>query len=195
MNHLKEKYKKEVVPQMMKEFGYKTPLAVPCLKKIVVSCGFGKEIIGLSSSERDKFINNVFETLALITGQKPILKRARISISSFKLRKGMPVGAMVTLRRERMFDFLEKLIKVVLPRSKDFRGIPLKSLDKNGNLSLGFKEYVPFPEVTPEKERAIFGLEITIVTNARDRKKGERLLRLIGLPLQASNEADAEKEK
>jgi len=173
------------VPKMMEKFGYKSPMAVPKIEKIVVNSGFGKQISGKTSSEREKVINTVMEVLGLITGQKPSLRKARKSISSFKLRKGQPVGAKVTLRKKRMYDFLERLIMIVLPRTRDFKGIPLKSVDKEGNLTLGFKEYSPFPEVTIEKEKGIFGLEITIATTAKTREEGIELLRLIGVPLQA----------
>jgi len=183
---LMEKYKKEVTPKMMEKFGYKSPMAVPRIEKIVVNSGFGRQISGKTSSEREKVIKNIVDTLALITGQKPTLRKARKSISSFKLRKGQPVGAKVTLRKKKMYDFLEKLILLVLPRMRDFKGIPLKSVDKEGNLTLGFKEYSPFPEVTLEKEKGVFGLEVTVVTTAKTQDEGIELLRLLGLPIKES---------
>ena len=180
---LKDKYKKEVIPQMVEKFGYKSPMAVPKIEKVVVNCGFGREVTGKTSSEREKFIENIFSVLAQITGQKPVLQKAKKSISSFKLREGMPIGAKVILRKKRMYSFLEKLIWLVLPRTRDFRGIPLSSVDKEGNLTLGFKEYSPFSEVVLEKEKAIFGLEVTIVTNAKNRDEGIELLRLMEFPI------------
>ncbi len=182
MLKLSEKYKKEVIPEMMKKFGYKNPMAVPKVKKVIIHCGFGKEVIGKSSSEREKVIKNIFGVLGLITGQKPVLTKAKKSISSFKLREGMSIGAKVTLRRKKIYDFLEKLIWLVLPRTRDFRGIPLSVVDKKGNLTLGFKEYSAFPEVIIEKEKGIFGLEITIATTAKNREEGIELLKLIGFP-------------
>ncbi len=181
---LQEKFKKEVIPEMMKKFGYKNPMAVPKIEKITVNCGFGKIVAGKTSSEREKYLKNVSEVLSLITGQKPTLQKAKMSISSFKLRKGMPIGSRVTLRKKKMYDFLGKLIWLVLPRKRDFRGIPLKSVDGNGNLTIGFKEYSPFPEVVLEKDKNIFGLEISITTNAQNRKEGIELMRLMGLPLE-----------
>jgi len=180
---LKDKYKKEVIPQMVEKFGYKSPMAVPKIEKVVVNCGFGREVTGKTSSEREKFIESIFSVLAQITGQKPVLQKAKKSISSFKLREGMPIGAKVILRKKRMYSFLEKLIWLVLPRTRDFRGIPLSSVDKEGNLTLGFKEYSPFSEVVLEKEKAIFGLEVTIVTNAKNRDEGIELLRLMEFPI------------
>jgi large subunit ribosomal protein L5 len=180
---LKELYKKKVVPEMMKTFGYKNPNAVSKIEKVVVTSSFGKQASGKSSSERGKIINNTLDVLSAITGQKPSLTKAKKSVSSFKLREGQVIGAKVTLRRNRMNDFLEKLIWIVLPRTRDFRGIPLKSIDKQGNLTLGFKDYSPFPEVVLEKEKGIFGLEVTVVTSAKNKEEGIKLLRLIGFPL------------
>ena len=183
---LKDKYKKEVIPQMMEKFGYKSPMAVPKIEKVVVNCGFGREVTGKTSSEREKFIDNILNILAQITGQRPALTKAKESISSFKLREGIPIGAKVVLRKKRMYDFLEKLIWLVLPRTRDFKVVPLKSIDKEGNLTLGFKEYSSFPEVVPEK--GIFGLEVTVVTNAKSREEGIELLRLMEFPLKMNIE-------
>jgi len=185
MLRLKEKYKQEVIPKMMERFGYENPMAVPKIEKVVVNCGFGRMVVGKGSKEREAIQEHILKTLALITGQKPALRQARKSISSFKLRKGMPIGAMVTLRGQRMYDFLEKLIWVVFPRTRDFKGIPLKSFDEKGNLTVGFKEYIPFPEVTPEKEKGIFGLEVTITTTAKSREEGVELLKLLGFPIKS----------
>lgn len=188
MKMLIEKYNKEVVPKMMEKFGLKNKMAVPKIVKIVVNSGFGKEIVGKSGSEREKTIKNIENVISLTTGQRPNQRQAKISISSFKLREGMPIGLSVTLRGQRMYDFLGKLIHVVLPRMRDFRGIPLKSIDKKGNLSIGFKEYAPFPEVSLEKEKGNFGLETVIVTNAGNKEKGEELLRMMGIPLQVKSQ-------
>jgi len=179
---LVEKYKKEVVPEMMKRFGYKSVAAVPKLKKIVVNCGFGKMVIGKGSGDREKIEEYISSSLALITGQKPSLRKATKSIAAFKLREGMVVGATATLRRKRMYDFLEKLMWVVLPRSRDFRGIDPSCMTKQGDLSIGFKEYVPFPELKIEKEKGLFGLEVTISTSAKTKEEGMELLKLLGFP-------------
>jgi large subunit ribosomal protein L5 len=183
---LKDKYKKEVIPQMMEKFGYKNPMAVPKIEKVVINCGFGKMIVGKGSAEREKIQNHILNTLSLIVGQKPSLKKARKSISSFKLRKGMTIGAQITLRGKKMYEFLEKLIWLVLPRTRDFRGIPLSAFDQNGNLTIGFREYTPFPEVTPEKEKGIFGLEVTVVTTAKNGEEGIELLKLLGFPIKTT---------
>ena len=183
MLRLKEKYKKEVIPKMMESFGYKNVMAVPKITKIVVNCGFGKQLSGKSSSEKEKVIKRISDILSLILGQKPGLRRAKKSIASFKLREKMPVGLASTLRGKRMYDFLERLIWIALPRTRDFRGIALGSFDKQGNLTLGVKEYSSFPEVIAEKEQGLFGLEITIVNNAKTTKEAIQLFRLLGLPL------------
>ncbi|MDI6591654.1 MAG: 50S ribosomal protein L5 [Patescibacteria group bacterium] len=183
MNRLREKYQKEVIPEMMKKFGYTNALAVPKIEKVVVNCGFGKLISGKTSEEQKKIYEAILEDLALITGQLPILTRAKKSISGFKIRKGLPVGAQVTLRGKRMYDFLERLIHIGLPRSRDFRGIDPKSLDKEGNLTIGIKEHIAFPEISPEKVKNIFGLEITVVTTAKNKEEGLELLKLLGFPI------------
>lgn len=185
MLHLSEKYKKEVIPEMMKRFGYKNPMAVPKIEKVVVNCCFGREISGKGSSDREKIIKNVSNILSMITGQKPALAPARKSIAAFKLREGMPIGLKATLRKKRMYDFLERLIWLVLPRTRDFRGIPLETIDKQGNLTIGFKDYSPFLEVVIDRDKGVFGLEATVVTTARDKKEGIELLRLLGFPLKA----------
>lgn len=179
---LSEKYKKEIIPAMMKIFGYKSPMAVPKLKKIVLNVGFGKEISKLSGQEKEKFLKYISETLAKISGQKPVFCQAKKSISGFKLKKGSIIGAKVTLRRKKMYDFLERLIYLTLPRTRDFRGIDQKSLDEKGNLTIGIREITSFPEVVLEKEKQIFPLEVTIVTTAKTKKEGKELLRLLGVP-------------
>lgn len=181
--HLKEKYEKEVIPKMREKFGYKNNMAVPRVEKIVVNVGFGREIAGKSSEERKKICNSVSEDLTLITGQKGVLTNAKKSISAFKIREGVSVGAMITLRRKKMYDFLEKLINIALPRSRDFQGIDQKSFDNKGNLTIGIKEHIVFPEVSPEKSKQIFGFEATIVTTAKKREEGIELLKFLGFPI------------
>jgi len=178
MSRLKELYKKEVIPKMKEIFGYKNDLAVPKLEKITLNIGLGEAI----KRNDPKQIETAKQTCLKITGQKPTETKAKKSISGFKIRKGQVVGLKATLRGEKMYDFLDKLINVTLPRSRDFRGIPLTSFDERGNLSLGFREQLIFPEISPEAVEKIHGLEITIITTARDREKGLTLLKLFGLP-------------
>ena len=185
MLKLKDKYKKEVIPQMMEKFGYTSPMAVPVIKKVVVNTGFGREAVAKTGDEQKKLQESAVESLSLICGQKAVLTRAKNAISTFKLRKGMPIGAMVTLRGQRMYDFLEKVINVVLPRSRDFRGIDSKSMDKEGNLTIAIKEQIAFPEISAERAKQIFGLEITMATNAKSRERGLELLKLMGLPIKS----------
>jgi len=183
MNKMQEKYEKEVIPKMMEKFGHINKMAVPKIKKVVVNIGFGKLISGKTSSERQKILDDIKNDLMLITGQQPVFTKARKSISGFKVRKGMAVGAMVTLREKRMFDFLERLINIVLPRSRDFSGIGPKSFDKKGNLTLSIKEHISFPEILPEKIKRILSFEITIVTSSQKREEGLALLTLMGFPI------------
>jgi large subunit ribosomal protein L5 len=187
MERLKEKYQKEVVPAMAKEDNLKSPMAVPAIEKVVVSTGFGKMIASLGSDEQKKTVNAISRDLSLITGQYPVVNKAKKAISSFKLRKGMPAGASVVLRGEKMYDFLERVINIALPRSRDFSGIPLKSFDKEGNLTIPVKEQNIFPEISPEDSKINFGLEITVVTTAKTKEEGVRLLRLLGFPLKKEN--------
>jgi len=183
MLRLKEKYQKEVIPAMMERFGYTNKMAVPKIEKVIINTGFGRLISGKTGEEQKKIQDAILEDLSLITGQRPILTKAKKSISGFKIRKGMPVGARVTLREKRMGDFLERLIHIALPRSRDFRGIDPKSFDPKGNLTLAIKEHIAFPEISPEKVKNIFGLEITVVTTAKSKEEGMELLRLLGFPI------------
>ena len=183
MVKIQEKYRKEVIPQMMEKFGYKNIMVVPKIVKVIVNTGFGKLIAGKSSEEQKKIYEPILEDLALITGQRPVLRRAKKSISTFKVREGMSLGAAVTLRRERMYAFLERLIYIALPRTRDFRGIEPKSLDEKGNLTHGIREHIVFPEILPEKVKNIFGLEVTVVTTAKNSEEGLKLLKLMGFPL------------
>ena len=183
MLKLKDKYQKEVIPQMTEKFGYKSIMAVPRIKKAVVNTGFGREIVAKTGDEQKKFQEAILEQLSLICGQKAVLTRAKKSIAGFKIRKGLPVGAKITLRGRIMYDFLERIINVVLPRSRDFRGIDPKSVDEKGNMTFAIKEYIAFPEIAQEKVRQIFGLEITVATDARSREEGLELLKLMGFPI------------
>lgn len=180
---LKEKYKKETIPQMMARFGYKSPMAVPTIRKVVVNTGFGREVVGKTGEEQKKFQESVLESLSLICGQRAVFTSAKKAISAFKTRKGMAIGAMITLRGNKMYDFLERIINIVLPRSRDFRGIDSKSLDRQGNLTIAIKEHIVFPEVSAERVKQIFGLEITAVTNAKSREEGLELLKTMGFPI------------
>ncbi|HDM32023.1 MAG TPA: 50S ribosomal protein L5 [bacterium] len=178
---LKEKYQKEVVPKMMEEINLKNPFQVPRIEKVVINSGIGKLLNSFPSDKQPQIIEEILNDLALITGQRPAICPARKSISSFRVKKGMPIGVKVTLRRQRMYDFLARLIHIVLPRLRDFKGIDLKSFDKSGNLTIGIKEQTVFPEIKPKD--LTFGLEITVVTSCDDREKSIELLRLLGFPL------------
>ena len=173
---LKEIYEKEVTPALMGTFGYRNGMQVPALKKIVLNIGLGEAIKNI------KLLDSAVADLALIAGQKPVITKARKSIAAFKLREGMPIGCMVTLRRTKMYDFLYKLINITLPRVRDFRGISGKAFDGRGNYSLGIKEHIIFPEIDYDKTDSIKGLNISIVTSAETDKEGKELLRLMGMP-------------
>lgn len=177
-NNLKEKYQKEIAPKLAKELGLANILAAPKIEKIVIN-------IGLSEAMEDKkTLEASSHDLAVITGQKPKVNKARRSIAGFKLRAGQPIGLMVTLRGQRMYDFFEKLVAVVLPRLRDFQGVSLKSFDRQGNYSLGIPEQIVFPEVDYARVDKVRGLEITIVTNAHTDEKAKRLLELLGMPFE-----------
>lgn len=173
---LDEHYRKEVVPALLKELGIKNALAAPRLTKVVLNIGLGKQ------SGDNKHSELVVKTLNRITGQKPVLTLAKKSISNFKIRQGMVVGVMVTLRGKRMYDFLDKLIRVGLPRVRDFRGLQAKSIDTQGNLAIGFREHLIFPEIRSDEVEAIHGLEVAITTTAGSRAKGKKLFELLGFP-------------
>jgi len=183
MQSLKEKYKKEVVPEMVKRFGYKSVMATPAIKKVVINSSFGKEAVAKTGSEREKIQNLIMQDLSLITGQKPKIVKSKKSIAGFKLREGLEIAAVVTLRRGKMWDFIERLIYLSLPRSRDFKGLNPKSIDNMGNLNIGFREHISFPEIFTEKEKTIIGLEITIVTNAKSKEEGLELYKLLGFPI------------
>lgn len=173
---LEEQYQKEVIPKLLKEGGYKSPMAVPRLVKAVLN-------IGLKEGASDKkVLETVGAQLAAIVGQKPKITRAKRAIASFKIQAGDTIGLAVTLRRKRMYNFVEKLIKIVLPRLRDFRGVSRQSFDGRGNYTLGIDEQIVFPEIDFAKIDKIRGLEITIVTNSKSNKEAERLLELMGFP-------------
>ena len=186
MSEIKEKYEKKVVAAMQEKFGYKNKMSVPRIQKVVVNTGFGKLIGAKTKDEQRKFFEYVLTNFSQITGQKPVLTAARTSISSFKLREGSTVGSKVTLRGKKMFDFLEKVVNIVLPRSRDFRGINIMAVDKGGNLNIGIKEHIVFPEISPEKSPIILGLQITVTTNAKTKEEGLELFRLLDFPIKKS---------
>jgi large subunit ribosomal protein L5 len=176
MSKLKELYDTEVVPQLTEKFKYQNRMQVPKLEKITLNMGLGEAI------QNVKILDSAKEELKIISGQAPVITRARRSIAAFKLREGMPIGCMVTLRRNRMFDFLNKLVNVALPRVRDFRGISGKAFDGFGNYSLGIKEHIIFPEIDFDKIDKVKGLNISIVTSAGTNEEGKELLRLLGMP-------------
>ena len=176
MSTLKELYNKEIIPSLMKEYNYKTVMQVPKLEKIVINMGVGE------GAREDKFIDAAIQDLQTITGQKPVVTKARKSIAGFKLREGQTIGAKVTLRNENMYDFMEKLIKVALPRVRDFRGISNHSFDGHGNYTLGIKEQLIFPEIEYDNILKISGMDIVFVTTAKTNKEAESLLKAFGMP-------------
>jgi len=175
MSRLKEKYLREIVPVMIKEFGYRNVMEVPKLEKVVLNMGLGEAIHNI------KVLDSAVEELALISAQKPVITKAKRSIASFKLREGMPIGCMVTLRSERMYYFLDKLFNVALPRVRDFRGLSDKAFDGRGNYTLGIKEQIIFPEINYDKIDKVKGLNITIVTTTTNDAEGRFLLEKMGL--------------
>jgi large subunit ribosomal protein L5 len=179
MSRLKETYEQDLMPALTKEFRYTSPMEVPRLKKIVLNMGLGEAIQNI------KVLDASMEELALIAGQRPVVTRARKSIASFKLREGMPIGCMVTLRRGRMYDFFDKLVNVALPRVRDFRGLSDKALDGRGNFTVGIKEHIIFPEIDYDKIDKIKGLNITIVTTAKTDEEGKALLKMMGMPFKS----------
>lgn len=178
MNRLKEKYNKEVKQTLKKEFEIKNDMSLPKVIKVVVNMGVGE------AAKNKQTMDNLKKDLAVISGQFPSTRNAKVSIASFSLRAGMPVGLTVTLRGERMFSFLDRLFSIVLPRLRDFRGVSDKSFDKSGNYTLGVAEHTVFPELDPGKSSAAHGLEITIVTNGSGVVQSKRLLELMGMPFQ-----------
>ena len=176
MSQMKEYYEKEIVPALLDTFKYRNIMQVPRLEKIVLNIGMGEAIQNI------KVLDSAVEELTAVAGQRPVITRAKKSIAAFKLRTGMPIGCMVTLRKQRMFDFLNKLVNIALPRVRDFRGISGKAMDGRGNYSLGIKEQIIFPEIDYDKIDKIKGMNITIVTTAKTDKEGKELLKKLGMP-------------
>lgn len=178
MNGLKQLYKDEVIPSLMNKFNYDSVMEVPAVEKIVINMGVGDAV------QNTKALDSVVDELALITGQKPVITKARKSIAGFRLREGMPIGAKVTLRGERMNEFLQKLIGVSLPRVRDFRGISNKAFDGRGNYTLGVKEQLIFPEINYDKVNKVRGMDIVIVTSSNTDEEARELLAQLGMPFQ-----------
>ena len=175
-SRLKEKYQKEVVPGLQKEFNYKNPMQVPTVNKVVINIGMGEAI------QNAKAMDAAVSDLATITGQRPVITRAKRSVATFKLREGMQIGCMVTLRGDRMYQFLDKLMNVALPRLRDFQGVSADAFDGRGNYTLGLREQLVFPEIDYDKVDKVRGMEVSIVTTARTDEEGRRLLKLMGMP-------------
>lgn len=173
---LKQRYTEQVVPALVKKFSYKSPMEVPRLEKIVINMGLGAAV------QNGKIIEAAVSELAMITGQKPVVTRAKKSISSFKLREGQPIGAMVTLRRDRMWEFFDRLITFSLPRVRDFRGVSSKAFDGRGNYTLGIREQIVFPEIEYDKVDRIHGMNVSFVTTAKNDEQGRALLAELGMP-------------
>ncbi len=176
---LRERYEQEIVPALMREFGYQNVMQVPKIEKVVLNIGLGEAI------QNAKALDAAVGDLQAIAGQKPIITRAKRSIAAFKLREGMPIGAKVTLRGDRMFEFLDRLISIALPRIRDFRGVSPNGFDGRGNYTLGLTEQIIFPEIDYDRVDKVRGLEATLVTTARTDEEGRRLLQLIGMPFRA----------
>jgi large subunit ribosomal protein L5 len=176
MLRLKEKYYKEAMPKIKEAFGYKNNLAVPRIEKVVVNTGIGR------FQDEQQIKESIFNDIALICGQRPVYKKAKHAISAFKIREGSIVGIAVTLRGAKMYDFLDRLINVALPRSRDFRGISNKGIDQYGNLSIGLKEQIIFPEISAESAKKIFSLQVCVKTNAKNKQQAFELFKLLGFP-------------
>jgi len=177
---LKEKYQKEVVPALQKEFGYKNVMAVPKIEKVVVNMGLGE------ATSNAKIVDTGADELARITGQKPVTRRAKKSIAAFKVRKGMPIATMVTLRGERMWEFLDRLMSIALPRVRDFKGVSPRGFDGRGNYTLGLRDQLLFPEIDYMKVDKARGMNVSVVTTAKTDEEARKLLQFIGMPFRAS---------
>jgi len=180
MNRLKEKYQKEVVPALSKEFGYKNLMAVPRVEKVVVNMGLGE------ATSNAKLVDVGADELARITGQKPVTRRAKKSIAAFKVRKGMPIATMVTLRGDRMWEFLDRLMTIALPRVRDFKGVSPRGFDGRGNYTLGLRDQLLFPEIDYMKVDKARGMNVSVVTTARTDEEARKLLKFIGMPFRAN---------
>ena len=182
LSRMHERYRKEVVPALMKRFSYGNPMAVPKVRKVVVNIGLGEASVNV------KLLDVAAIELGQIAGQKPVITRAKKSIANFKIRKGMPLGCCVTLRGERMYEFLDRLCNIVLPRVRDFKGLPANSFDGRGNYTMGLKDQLVFPEIDYTRVDKIKGMNITITTSARSDEEGRELLKLMGVPLRGQGE-------
>ena len=183
MSRLKERYDKEVAPALKKEFGYSNVMAIPKLQKIVVNMGLGE------ATQNAKIVDTGADEVARITGQKPVATRAKKSIAQFKVRQGMPIGAMVTLRGERMYDFLDRLMNVALPRVRDFKGVSPKGFDGRGNYTLGLRDQLLFPEIDYMKVDKARGMNVSVVTSARTDEEARKLLQFIGMPFRLADKS------
>lgn len=173
---LKEQYQKKIVPALKEELGIKNNMLVPRLTKVVLNVGFGRHF------KEKEYISDIDNSLLKIAGQKAVMTKAKKSISAFKIREGLVIGAKVTLRGQRMYDFVEKLVNITFPRVRDFRGISAKAIDRAGNITIGFKDHTPFPEIKVEEINNIFGLEVCLSTNAKNAQEGLALFRALGFP-------------
>ena len=180
MVRLKEKYKEDIAPALMKKFEYKSPMQIPKLEKIIVNVGIG------DAKDNSKAIDAVLNDISIITGQRPVVTKARKSVAAFKLRQGMPIGIKVTLRNEKMYEFMDRLFSIALPRVRDFRGINANAFDGRGNYSMGLKEQLIFPEIEYDKVEKIRGMDICFVTTAKTDEEAKELLSLFGAPFQRS---------
>lgn len=180
---LKERYRKDVIPKLRERFSFKNVMEVPRLEKVVINVRVG------DATQDSRFVDKAVEELAIIAGQRPMIARARKSIAAFKLRKGIPIGAKVTLRGDRMFEFVDKLFSIALPRIKDFKGISERQFDGRGNLNIGIREQLLFPEIEYDKVEKIRGMDITLVTTAKSDEEARELLKLMGLPLREAGAA------
>jgi large subunit ribosomal protein L5 len=177
---LKDRYQKEVVPALRKEFGYKNVMAVPKIEKVVINMGLGE------ATSNVKIVDTGADELARVTGQKPVVRRAKKSIAAFKVRKGMPIGAMVTLRGERMWEFLDRLMNIALPRVRDFKGVSPRGFDGRGNYTLGLRDQLIFPEIDYMKVDKARGMNVSVVTTAKTDEEARKLLQFIGMPFRAA---------
>jgi large subunit ribosomal protein L5 len=180
MSRLKDRYSKEVAPALQKEFGYKNVMAIPKIEKVVVNMGLGE------ATQNAKIVDTGADEVTRITGQKPVVTRAKKSIAQFKVRKGMPIGAMVTLRGERMWEFLDRLMSIALPRVRDFRGVSPRGFDGRGNFTLGLKDQLIFPEIDYMKVDKARGMNISVVTTAKTDEESRKLLQLLGMPFRTN---------
>jgi large subunit ribosomal protein L5 len=180
MSRLKDKYQKEVLPALKKEFGYANTMAIPKIRKVVVNMGLGE------ATSNAKIVDTAADELSKITGQKATVRRAKKSIAAFKVREGMPIGAMVTLRGERMYEFLDRLMSIALPRVRDFKGISPKGFDGRGNYTLGLRDQIIFPEIDYMKVDKARGMNVSVVTSAKTDEEARKLLQLIGLPFRSN---------